>query len=135
MNDHILSLCNMLADKIKSSYEDSITMEMAENLAGEFLCAQIQISAELRNADLDARMKKNGLKQVKAAVYLNKATETDKKPSDVLLQAVVDRDEIVAGEQKSFDEAEVDRDMLQNYLSIFKDAHIHFRSIAKGRFE
>lgn len=135
MSKKVTELCKNLADKIKSSYEESITIETAEKLAGEFLHAQLLISEELRNKDLDSRMKKNGLKQVKAAVYLNKATETDKKPSDVLIQAVVDRDELVAGEQKSFDEAEVDRDLLQNYLNIFKDAHIHFRSIAKGRFE
>lgn len=124
-----------LSDKIKNTYEEGVTLEQAEKLAGEFLNAQLLIAQELSNADLDARMKKSGVKAIKAAVYMEAATKGDKKPSDTFIEAVVNMDKIVMGEQEGLDSAEVERDALQNYLNIFKEAHIHFRSIAKGRFE
>jgi len=68
-------------------------------------------------------------------VYLDEAKKQDKKPSDVMLGALVDANDIVAGEQKRFDEAEADRDELERIYNVFREAHIHFRSIAKGRFD
>jgi hypothetical protein len=124
-----------LSEKIKSSYESSVTIEEAEKLAAEFLHAQILLAKELKIRDLDSRMKKSGLKAVKAQSYLDVCSKSDKKPSDSYIQAHVDQDESVVTTQLGFDEAEVSRDELNNFLSIFKDAHIFFRGIAKGRFE
>lgn len=124
-----------LEEVIKDSYESGVTIEEAERLAGRFLHAQIQVANDLMEADLDARMKKSGAKAIKAAVYMEAATKSDKKPSDGFLQNVVDMDKIVQQEQSALDTAEVRRNALENYLSIFREAHIHFRSIAKGRFE
>lgn len=135
MNKEFIAFCEVLTEAIKSAYEEGITLDEAEKLAGKFLYAQIETSKELQRADLDARMRKSGTKAVKAAIYMEHATATDKKPSDVMLQAQVDRNDLVIGEQQRLDEAEVDRDALQNYMNIFKEAHIHFRSISKGRFE
>jgi hypothetical protein len=128
-------LCNQLETKIQKSYEEGVTLEEAEKLAGEFLYAQMQVSTELKKCDLDSRMKKSGLKAVRAAIYMEAATKTDKKPSDVMLEAIVNQNELVTGEQTSFDEAEVNRDNLERYYNIFINAHIHFRGIAKGKFE
>lgn len=127
-------LCEQLEAKIQSSYEEGVTMEVAEKLASEFLYAQLQVSSELRKADLDSRMKKSGVKAIKAAVLLNEIKAHDKKPSDSVLQAMVDSDELVIGEQKAFDEAETNRDELQRYYDVFNNSHIHFRGIAKGSF-
>lgn len=127
-------MCEQLTSEIQDSYEMGVTVEAAERLAGKFLHAQLMVSEELRRADLDARMRKSGAKAVKAAVYLEEASKGDKKPSDVYLNAKVDINELVLSEQKAFDEAEVSRDNLQNYFNIFKESHIHFRSIAKGSF-
>lgn len=127
-------MCEELTTIIQNSYQEGVTVEEAERLAGRFLHAQILTGTELRKADLDSRMKKQGAKAVKAAVYLSEVQAVDKKPSDVLLQAKVDVDELVRGEQRSLDEAEVLRDELQNLLNVFNQAHIHFRSIAKGVF-
>lgn len=127
-------LYTKLEAKIKDSYENGITTAEAERLAGEFLHAQLSVATELQAADLTARMRKTALKAVKAAVYLNEATKTDKKPSDVMLQAKVDLDEIVQTEQESFDKAESNAEHLKNLFNIFKEAHIHFRGIAKGSF-
>lgn len=124
-----------LEKDIKSAYEEGVTLEQAERLAAKFLHAQLQVSALLQPADLDSRMRKSGLKALKAAVYLEAATKGDKKPSDVLLNALVDSDKLVQGEQDAFDGAEVSRDTLERYYNIFKEAHVYFRGVAKGRFE
>lgn len=121
-----------LTKDIQRSYEEGVTVEEAERLAGKFLHAQIMVSEEYRKADLDARMRKAGVKSVRAAVYMTNATKTDKKPSDTYLEAIINMDELVLGEQRGLDEAEVLVDQLRTYLSVFKEAHIHFRSIAKG---
>ena len=128
-------LCEHLENKIQDSYNNGVTSEQAEALAGEFLYAQLQVSSELKKADLDSRMRKTGVKAVRAAIYMDAATKTDKKPSDVLLEAVVNQNEVVQGEQNAFDKAEVSRDELSRLFSVFKESHIHFRGIAKGRFE
>jgi hypothetical protein len=60
-----------LETKIQKSYEEGITLEDAEKLAAEFLHAMMQISQQLKSLDLDARMKKAGLKSIKAATYLS----------------------------------------------------------------
>ena len=131
---NFLKLCEELTNQIQDSYESGITMEEAEKLAGKFLYAQIQVSEELKKSDLDARMRKSGLKAIRAAVYLDAATKGDKKPSDVLLEHLINQTPEVNQSQDGMDKAESERDHLQNYLNIFKDAHIHFRSIAKGSF-
>lgn len=124
-----------LTDLIKESYETGVTLEQAERIAAKFLYAQIMVSQQLQKAELDARMRKSGLKTIKAAVYMKAATAGDKKPSDTLLQNIVDLDDLVQNSQKEFDSADVEKETLQNYFNIFKEAHIYFRGIAKGRFE
>jgi len=124
-----------LEQDIRNAYESSPTIEEAEKLAAKFLAAQMALSADLKQVDLDSRMKKSGLKAIRAAVYLQKASEGDKKPSDVMLNAMVDSDPVVGESQLSFDKAEVSKNHLENYLSVFHEAHIYFRGLAKGRFE
>jgi ABC-type metal ion transport system substrate-binding protein len=124
-----------LKDKIKAIYESGVSLDEAEKLAAEFLHAQLEVSEDLRKADLDARMRKAGLKAIRAAVYLEEVKKSEKKPSDVLLEAIVNSDKIVNDEQTAFDEAEVNRNQLQTYLDVFREAHIYLRGVAKGRFE
>lgn len=124
-----------LEQDIQNAYESSPTLDEAEKLAAKFLGAQIKIGSELSKIDLDSRMRKSGLKAIKAAVYMEAATKTDKKPSDVMLSAIVDMDKTVGDTQDQFDSAEVRRNELQNWLSVTKDAHIFMRGLAKGRFE
>lgn len=124
-----------LEDIIKNSYEEGVTVEQAERYAAQFLYAQMQIANDLRELDLDMRMKKSGLKAVKAAVYLDHATKSEKKPSDSFIQAYVDSNPVVEKEQENFDAVESVLESLKMYSHIFKEAHIYFRGIAKGRFE
>lgn len=135
MNKKFAVFCESLKADIKRSYEEGVTMDEAEKLAAKFLDASIQVGEELKLADLDRRMKKSGVKAIKAAAYLNAATQGDKKPSDKLIEAVIDSDKLVEDSCKAFDVAEVEVNNLSNYLSVFHEAHIYYRGISKGRFE
>jgi len=124
-----------LEEIIITSYESGVTLDEAEKLAARFLHAQFQVSETLKGADLDARMKKSAAKAIRAAVYMAEATKGDKKPSDVMLQAFVDRDALAQEAQNSLDDAEASHDELERYFSIFREAHIFYRGVSKGRFE
>ena len=128
-------LCDSLEAKIQDSYNEGVTLESAEKLAGEFLFAQMSVSAELKKADLSARMRKSGVKAVRAAVYIEAATKDPKKPTEAMLSSIVDTTDLVQSEQEELDKAEVERDELERFYSIFREAHVHFRGIAKGRFD
>lgn len=124
-----------LEAEIQASYEEGVTLEAAERLAGKFLYAQIQLSATLRGADLDARMRKSGLKAVRAAVYSDIVGRSEKKPTVDALEHMLNSNELVNGEQVELDKAEVERDELERLYDIFLNAHIYFRGVAKGRFD
>lgn len=124
-----------LETRISAAYENMPTLDEAEKLALYFLEARLVVGGQLRKVSLDARMRKTGLKAIKAAVFLEAATGTEKKPTDSVLTALVDRSELVQGEQKAFDVAEVDTSDLQNLLEVTKEAHIFFRGLAKGRMD
>lgn len=125
-------LCQQLEAKIQNSYLEGITLEDAEKLAGEFLHAQMQVSAELRKADLDSRMRKTGVKAVRAAIYADTCSKSDKKPTEAQIEHTINVNELVQGEQNELDQAEVAKDDLVRYYNIFREAHIYYRGIAKG---
>ena len=127
-------LCKQLETKIQNSYENGVTLEEAEKLAGEFLKAQMTVSNELQTADLDSRMRKSGVKAVRAAVYMKACAESDKKPTENALENTMNTNELVQTEQDALDRAEVERDSLKRYYDIFRECHIYFRGIAKGNF-
>lgn len=120
---------------IQRAYEESPTLEEAEKYAALFLDAQIRVGTELAKASLDARMRKSGTKALKASVLLDAATKGDKKPADSLLTAIVDSDQMVQESQGGLDRAEVNVGELENYLHVFKESHLFFRSISRGKFE
>ncbi len=126
--------CAKLETAIRDSYTNGVTMEEAEKLAGKFLGGQLAVSTQLKAVSLDARMRKSGLKAMRAAIYLGEIKGADKKPTEAQLAALVDTHEVVQSEQNALDTAEVEREALERYYDVFGNAHIHFRSIAKGSF-
>ena len=120
---------------VEKAYAEGTTLEEAERLAAHFLGAQMRVAEELAQIDLDSRMKKSGLKAIKAAVYMEAVSKADKKPAEGWLENHVALNELVGEAQTSFDTADSRKVSLEVYLGIFKDAHIYFRGIAKGRFE
>ena len=131
MDNQFKEMCAELQEKIRSSYETSVTLDQAEKLAAEFLYAQMRVAQVLESSDLDARMKRSGNKAIRAAVYLSEATKSDKKPSDVMLNALVDTSPEVSGSQDAYDAAEAEKNLLENYYQIFREAHIYYRGLAK----
>ncbi len=124
-----------LTKAIQDSYESGVTMDEAEKLAAKFLYAQMQVAEKLQAKDLDARMKKTGVKAIKAGIYMDCATKGERKPTEAMLGAMVDQTTEVIKAQDDLDESEVKRNELERYFEIFKDAHIYFRTVARGRFE
>lgn len=125
---------NKLEDKIQSAFEDGVTMEAAERLAAEFLHAQMKVSGELKKRDLDARMRKTGVKAVRAAAYGQIIASNEKKPTEGAIEHAINLDGSVRQEQDALDLAEVERDELKRYYDVFENAHIFFRGVAKGQF-
>lgn len=128
-------LCEQLEAKIVDSYEHGVTLEAAEKLAGEFLYAQLAVSTELKKCALSARMRKSGVKAIRAAIYTDTCNKSEKKPTETALDHLLNSNDLVVGEQGRLDAAEVEVEELERYFNIFQNAHIHFRGISKGRFE
>ncbi len=135
MNKELVKLCEDLTTDIKNAYETSVTLEQAEKLAAKFLYGQIQVAEELQQVSLDARMRKAGFKTIKASLRIDEVKKYDKKPTESTLDNLVDTSDVVIREQGPLDAAEVKVVYLENYLDIFKNAHIYFRGIARGKFE
>lgn len=128
-------LCQSLEGKIQNSYIEGVTTEAAELLAGEFLYAQMAVSSELKKADLDSRMKKTSLKSIRATMYNGIVSGSDKKPTEASIESQINTNDIVIKTQDELDQSEVERDNLMRCYNIFREAHIHFRGIAKGKFD
>lgn len=125
-------LCNQLEEKIIAIYEQGLTLEDAEKLAAEFLYANLRVSEELKRASLNARMRKSGMKALRASLYLAEVSKTDKKPADSLLTATLDANSVIQAEQDKLDEAEVEREELERIYDVFNNAHIFTRGVSRG---
>lgn len=128
-------LCDDLEKTAQNVYENGVALDEAEKLAAVYLSALLQISNEIKKMDLDARMRKTGIKALKATVYLDECAKADKKPTEAMLTALVDSNKYVQGEQDKYDQAEVEKEALIRYYDVFNNAHIYFRGVAKGKFE
>lgn len=124
-----------LAQIVARAYDEGVTLEEAERLAAKALGVQLAIAERLKVADLDTRMKKNGLKATRARSYMAEATKGEKKPSEGFLENHVNMDVTVQTAANDYESADAETQSLTLYLGIFKDAHIYFRGIAKGRFD
>ncbi len=121
-------------EAIMQAYGAGVSPEQAIKLAARFLHAQIKAGDAFRDADLDARMRKAGLKATKAAVYLEESRKGEKKPTEAALDAIVSSSKLVVTTQELLDRAEVKKDAIQNYLNVFREGHIYFRKIGGDTF-
>lgn len=134
MSTDFINFCEELKEEIQSAYTGEISLTKAERISAKFLDGMWRVSDQLHSIELDARMKKAGLKAVKAGVYMEAATATDKKPSDTYIDNIINKSPLVNQQQDALDTVEVERDLLERYLGIFKEAHIYFRGMAKQSF-
>lgn len=120
-----------LRNDVLRAYEQGVSLEEAERLAAKFLHAQMNVAEMIRSTDLDARMKKNGYKTIRAKVYLDIVQSSDKKPTETMLDSIITTNALVAAAQDSHEQADVDTEALQRYFDIFRDAHIYYRTLSK----
>lgn len=120
---------------IENAYEEGVTMQQAERLAAKTLSIRMLISDDIKSKDLDARMKKHGVKVTRAEAYMEELVKHEKKPAEAYLENAVNISELVNAAEKLYAESETTKDRLQTYLDVAKDAHLYFRQIAKGTFE
>lgn len=72
---------------------------------------------------------------MRAAIYTDICSKADKKPTETAIECAINLEQVVQTEQNGLDSAEVDRDALERYYNIFREAHIFYRGVSKGRFE
>ncbi len=131
----VFSQFKELQADVLSAYEQGVSLPEAEKLAAKFLHAQMQASDLLMEFDLSSRMKKNGYKTLRAKSYLDIVQGAEKKPTEAQIDAQISTTPEVNQAQDAYERAEIDAEGLQRYFDIFRDAHIYFRGIAKGKFE
>ena len=116
-------------------YNEGCTVLEAERLAAKTLSVRLEISDRIKEVDLDARMKKHGIKAIRAKEYMDELAKYDKKPAEGLLEHAVNLSELVGAAEGLYNNADTEVDRLKTYLGVFSDAHIFFRTIAKGSYE
>lgn len=131
----VYDVCAELKTIIETAYNEGVSVMEAEKLAAKTLVVRLDLSQELKVIDLDSRMKKHGVKVTRADAYMSEIKKHDKKPVESFLEAAVTMDGNVIEAEHDYAKADVQRELIQNYLDIFKDAHIYFRGIAKGTYE
>jgi hypothetical protein len=135
VKDNLAKTVKDLKQEIVKAYEQGVTIVEAERLAALTLHARLLLSDEIKVIDLDAKMRRNGVKSVRANAYMEELSKHDKKPAEGFLENAVNLNQEVLNEEISFFEVESERNRLESYLDIFKDAHLYFRQICKGTFE
>ena len=125
--------CDKLEGLITDSYQNSVTLGQAETLAGRFLEAQLIVNTELTRLDLDARMRKTGVKAIRATIYLSEKNAIP-KPTEGMLTALIDANPDLRNEQDALDKVESERDELKRLMDVYNNTHVHFRTICRGGF-
>ncbi len=126
---------NSLKKSIESAYQEGVTIPQAEKLASKTLLVRMQLADEIQCNDLDARMKRQGVKAVRGQEYTRIATASDKKPTETAIESQINTSELVIDAENEYAIADTAKDRLQLYSGILADAHIFFRYTARGTFE
>lgn len=106
----------------------------APAMAAMCLIAQASLLADLASADLRSRALKRDIDFAKAKAFadLKQNPPDGKKPTDALVQNLVNKDEEVRRISLEQNYAERDYKQLSNIHALLKEAHLTFRSIRKG---
>lgn len=128
-------LIDELKSAVERAYNEGVTIPEAEKLAARTLSIRMAIADEIKTKDLDARMKKHGVKAVRGAAYSLEIGKFEKKPTESALEAAVNMSKTVHAAEEEYAEADTEKDRLQAYSDVFKDSHIFFRQLCKGTYE
>ena len=121
-----------LVEIIQKCTEEGITISAAEGYAGKALFVMNSLSEALAEADRDRRMRKRGVKSIRAAIRTEEVKKHEKKPTESALEDVLNLNKIVAEQEEAFDDAEVKTEELERQFGIAKESHIYFRAVSKG---
>lgn len=124
-----------LKKDIQRAYAEGVTILAAEKLASKTLLARMALADAIQVLDLDARMKRQGVKAERGSLYSSIVAESEKKPTETAIESMINTSLTVVAAEQTYAEADTSKDRLHTYSDIFKDAHIFFRSVAKGTFE
>lgn len=124
-----------LIKEVDAVNDQGITIDHAERVAGLALSTMNELSEQLAVTDKARRMRKAGLKAIRAITRQEEIKKHDKKPTESQLDDVLTLNGMVQKEEDGFDEAEVETELLERQFGISKESHLYFRSISKGRFE
>lgn len=121
-----------LEDIIQDAYPNRPSLDEAEGQALNFCSGILQVSAQLSVADLEARMRKSGLKGIRAALYLDIVQNSEKKPTETAIDSMITVNELVAKEQQKLDEADVAKADLERLYETFNHVAVLFRQMSRG---
>lgn len=126
---------NQLIKEVEAVADQGITLDHAERVAGLALSTMNQLSEQLLITERNRRMRKAGLKAIKAATRQEEIKKHDRKPTESQLDDVLALNALVQQEEDGFDDAEVETELLERQFGIAKECHLYFRSVSRGRFE
>lgn len=128
-------LIEKLQARIQEVYEDGVTVTKSEDITHELADAEFKLVTMITPLDMDVRMRKHGVKQIRAAVYLDIIKNSEKKPTESQLAAMVDSDALVTEAQNSYDEAESLLAEAERLLDAVHNSQVVFRTLMKeGNF-
>lgn len=125
---------NRVLEQLDSLANGTFDEDEAPSMAALCLLTQAALLQDLAAADLRSRALKRDIDFEKAKVGVeSKQNPPDgKKPSDALVQNLVNRDSEVRRISNEQNIAERDYKHLSNIHALLKEAHLTFRSIRKG---
>lgn len=125
---------NRVLQQLDSLANGTFDEEEAPNMAALCLLTQAALLSDLAAADLRSRALRRDIDFEKARVGVeSKQNPPDgKKPSDALVQNIVNQDQEVRRISNEQNIAERDYKHLSNIHALLKEAHLTFRSIKKG---
>lgn len=121
-----------LTFEIQKSEEQSITINEAERNAALSLAAMVELSAWLKIEDKNRRMRKSGLKAIKAAIRLEAVQKQEKKPTEGALEDLVNVNPDYRAAEELYDDAEATVAELDRQFDISRESHLYFRTISKA---
>lgn len=129
-------LITEFSHELKIAHSQKYDAEKAELTAALCLEAQKEIAEFLSEAELLSKEKKSEVESIQAERYFfykENYSSSDKKLSEVALQHLVAKDDLVKSAKKEQYKAEADFNKWKNLFGTLKDGHVMFRTWGKGK--
>src|ERR1035437_7680428 len=111
--NHFESICKELSQTIERVYNEGCTILEAERLAARTLSVRMVLADDIKTKDLDARMKKHGVKAIRAKAYMDELVKYDKKPAETFLENAVNTCALVEAAETLYAVADTEKERLE----------------------